>query len=163
MKSKYKETILDNLDLISSWISKGLLNNEIIEKLGISEATFYKYKKEHKEFDEIITRTREIATDEVEGALYSSCIGKKVKVIKPIKVKKKTYENGKVVAEEETVVDAYEEVYIPPVVEAQKFWLKNQRPKVWKDKIDSDTGQAQIQPVFNFNFKDTSANDGTNG
>lgn len=148
MKSKYKEVILDNIELINKWVQNGLLNNEIIENLGISQDTFYTYKKEHPELAEILTRTREIPTDNVEGALYSSCLGKKVILMKPIKVKRKKYEGGKVISETEEIVQSPEEMYIPPDVDAQKFWLKNQRPAVWRDNPVDKSSEDEANKVL---------------
>ena len=68
--------------------------------------------------------------------MLKSALGLKETVRKAIKVKteKQKVGEGKIVEEHIEYVD--EEVYIPPQVVAQIFWLKNRRPDKWKDKIE---------------------------
>lgn len=51
-----------------------------------------------------------------------------------LKVKKQLTGKGEITEEHIEYVD--EEIYIPPDVTAQIFWLKNRKPKQWRDKID---------------------------
>jgi hypothetical protein len=80
---------------------------------------------------------------EIEDSMAKLAQGHYVKVKKPIKMrtekrlKKKDkdgreYETGVIVEEHIEYVE--EEIYIPPNVTAQIFWLKNRKPDQWKDK-----------------------------
>jgi hypothetical protein len=73
--------------------------------------------------------------------MLKSALGHKETVRKAIKVKteKQKVGEGKIVEEHIEYVD--EEVYIPPQVIAQIFWLKNRRPDKWREKqvIEADT------------------------
>jgi hypothetical protein len=43
---------------------------------------------------------------------------------------------------EEHVEYVDEEIYIPPQVVAQIFWLKNRKKDYWKDKPESENNEA---------------------
>lgn len=78
---------------------------------------------------------------QVENALLNKAQGITKTLIKPIKIKTVTYDNGKRVKEEEHIEYAEEEVFVPPDTVAQIFWLKNRKPNTWKDKPVDNEGQ----------------------
>ena len=55
-------------------------------------------------------------------------------VKKPIKVKETVYECGRKVKEIERIEYGEEEVFIPPDVTADMFYLKNRMPDRWGDR-----------------------------
>ena len=103
-KSKW-EQVKDKLVLVEGWARDGLTDIQIAEKLGISQDTFYKYKKKYPEFSESLKKGKEIVDYEVENALLQSAL------------------KGNVTA--------------------QIFWLKNRKPKEWREKqevaVSTDT------------------------
>lgn len=133
-KSLYEQKVVPHLSLIEKWARNGVKNEEIRKNLEIGKATWYKYVNEHSELSELLRKTREIVDAEVENSLFKKAVGHKVKVKKHIKVKKVDYENGRKVRETEEIKAVYDEVYIPPDLGAQCFWLKNRIPEEWKDR-----------------------------
>ena len=122
-KSKW-EQVKEKLILVEGWARDGLTNEQIAKNLGINPDTLYKYQKEHPEFSEALKKGKEIADYEVENALYKRAIGYMYdEITKEIK------EDGK------KVVKVVTKQVIPDTT-AQIFWLKNRKPKQWKDKID---------------------------
>jgi hypothetical protein len=80
---------------------------------------------------------------EIEDSMANLAKGHYVTVKKPIKIRTekrlkkkdkdgKEYETGTIIEEHVEYVE--EQVYIPPNVTAQIFWLKNRKPEQWKDK-----------------------------
>jgi len=63
------------LPKIEEMASKGAPDSEIIKHLKISQATFYKLKKEKKELLECLTRAREIACGDVDAAMHRAAVG----------------------------------------------------------------------------------------
>lgn len=150
--AKYKEWLTEeSLLLIRGWARDGMTNLEIAGKMGISEETFYKWQREHAEFSEALKKGKEVIDREVEEALNKKTLGYTVKVQKQVKLKRSIYEGGKKVMEEEYLEPCIEEVYIPPDTTAQIFWLKNRKPKDWRDKQEIE---STVDTNFTFTFED---------
>lgn len=133
---KYKEWLtMEKLQQIKWWASKGLSDEQIATNIGISRKTLYTWVNNHSDIGNAIKKGREVATEEVENALYKKATGYYVDVKKPIKIKKSEFKDGKKVKEYEEVVEVIEQIYIAPETGAQVFWLKNRKKEDWKDKI----------------------------
>lgn len=122
-KSKW-EQVKDKLVLVEGWARDGLTDEQIAKNLGIGKNTFYQYKKEHQDFSDSLKKGKEVVDFEVENALL-----KRAKGYTTVLRKGKVTKFG-------DVVEVKEEMHVPPDVLAQIFWLKNRKPKQWKDKID---------------------------
>lgn len=127
---------------LSGWAMDGLVDEQIARNCGISRSTLNEWRKKYPDISDTLKRAREVADREVENALYKSAIGHKETVKKFFKVN-------------DELVEAEEEIYYPPNVTAQIFWLKNRKKDVWKDKInqnieiaESDYGISIIAPVM---------------
>lgn len=131
--SKYYTHVAPRLEEVKDWCRNGATDEEVAKRLGINIDTLYSYKKKFSEFSESIKKGKEIFDSEVENALYERCIGGKVTLKRPFKVKRTIFENGKKVENEEVVYADYEE-YVIPDTTAQIFWLKNRRPDKWREK-----------------------------
>lgn len=119
--------------------SKGLINPQIAEKMGVSTSTLGKWMKEHEEFSDAIKRGREEPDDLVENSLFRRATGyendKAVKIFMPANAK-------------EPVYAPYTE-QVQPDVTACIFWLKNRRPDRWRDKQDINlSGGVDIKRDF---------------
>ena len=120
----------------------GLTNKEIAKKLGIATSTFNKWRDENPEFNEAVLSGKEIADAKVEKSLFKRAMGYEYEEKKVItSLDPKTGETLPVRIEKTTKV-------VPPDTTAQIFWLKNRKPKDWRDRRDievSDKGDI----VFN--------------
>ena len=150
-KGKYHEWLEpDGLLLLQGWARDGLTEKQISEKMGISYLTFNEWKARFPQIPEALKRTKEIVDREVEAALYNSAVGHHYTVKKPIKLKK-TMRDGNKMIEEEHIEYVEEDVFIPPQNVAQFFWLKNRKPKEWRDRpIALDAEAERISIIDDF-------------
>ncbi len=130
---KYKELVLPRLDEIQAWARDGLKEEKIAERLGVAYSTFRDYKEKNPALSAALKNAR-VYDDEVVNSLHRNTLGGAVTLKTPIKVKKKIYENGKIVREEEEVVITEREEYVKPDTMAQMYWLNNRQAKTWKAK-----------------------------
>lgn len=140
--SKVTEWLTDNnLTRIEGWARDGLRNEDIAAKMGVSPSTFYEYVKKYSEISDAIKRGKAPVDFEVENAMLKSALGHKETVRKPIRLRTTRRKDGMEITEEH--VEYFdEEVYIPPQVSAQIFWLKNRKPDIWRDKKELTTNAA---------------------
>lgn len=124
-KSKWGD-VKSKLILVEGWARDGLTDEQIAKNLGISKDTFYRYKKEHPDFSDSIKKGKEIVDYEVENALLKTALGFE-----------HTYKDQKVTKDGD-VIDYEHTEYIAPSNTAQIFWLKNRKPKQWRERIDVD-------------------------
>ena len=103
----------------------GATDREIAETLEVSERTLNYWKGEHPELVEALKLGKEAADERVERALYHRAIGYKHDAVKMFQA------GGEIISE------SYVEHY-PPDTTAAIFWLKNRRPKEWRDKIQQE-------------------------
>ena len=132
----------DNLLRIKGWARDGLTDKDIAEKkIGISARSFCDWKKKYPSISSALKEGRAPVDTEVESAMIKSALGHKTTVRKPIKLKTTRRKDGMEITEEHVeYVD--EEIYIPPQVVAQIFWLKNRKPDYWKDKRETTDTNA---------------------
>lgn len=105
-----------------------MIDREIARSLGISRAVFYEYQKKYPDFLDSIKRGKAPIDFEVENALLKRALGYEYEEVmvgyKPGKGEEKAMP---------TVIRKTKKQVIPDVT-AQIFWLKNRRPRLWKDK-----------------------------
>lgn len=141
-KGKYKEWLTEeSLLRLEAWARDGLTDEQIAENIGIRRETLYDWKKKYPHISNALKRGKDVVDIQVENALLNKAQGITKTLIKPIKIKTVTYDNGKRVKEEEHIEYAEEEVFVPPDTVAQIFWLKNRKPNTWKDKPVDNEGQ----------------------
>ena len=93
----------------------------------------YVWISKYPDISDALKRGKEVVDIEVENALLKNAVGftetlNKVKVLN----------DGEIIKYEE-------ETYYPPNTTAQIFWLKNRKPKEWRDKQEvSMTGELNI-------------------
>lgn len=119
---------------------EGALDWEIAEVIGINPSTLYAWKTKYPEFSKALKEAREIPDQAVEAALFRSAMGY------THREEKIFYSNrtGKVKRVE--VVKHY-----PPNPASMIFWLKNRKPKDWRDglnlEINPATGTRSATPL----------------
>ena len=128
----------EGLARIEEWAA-AKTDEELIAAMGVAPSTFYRWRKDHAEFEDAITAGRTGALGQenirqVEASLLERCLGGVQVVAKGFKVKKTIYnERGQRVSEEDHVELAAEEVYVPADTNAIKFFLTNRAPEKWKN------------------------------
>lgn len=126
--SKYETHVLPRMVEIEGWARDGLIDEQIAKNLGVALSTFMTYKKKYPELSDALKRNKEVADREVENALFKRAVGYKYEEItRELKKDPDTDELSLVV----TKVVTKEVV---PDVTAQIFWLKNRKPKEWRDR-----------------------------
>jgi len=135
-KSKWND-VKDKLVLVEAWARDDLIDEQIAKNLGISVQTLNTYKKEHVEFLESVKRGKEVADIEVENALNKRALGYSY-----VEVKTSTNAAGIITTTETTKEVAADTT-------AQIFWLKNRKPKEWRDRKDIDTNVNMTGETFN--------------
>lgn len=99
----------------------GATDREIGEFFEVSETTINNWKLRHPEFLESLKAGKEAADERVERSLFHRAIGYKHEAVKMFQA------GGEIISE------SYVEHY-PPDTTAAIFWLKNRRPKEWRDR-----------------------------
>ena len=132
-KSKYETHVKARFLEIAAWCRDGATDIEMMKALGIGKDAFYRYKKDNKEFSDLLKNNKEIIDIKVENALLKRALGAHETIKKVIKTKdyKKVGNEFKIVDKFETIE---EDVFIAPDLAAIIFWLKNRRRDKWRDK-----------------------------
>lgn len=124
-KGKYQEWLTEeSLLRLEAWARDGLTDEQIADNIGIRRETLYDWKKKYPHISNALKRGKDVVDIQVENALLNKAQGITKTLIKPIKIKTVTYDNGKRVKEEEHIEYAEEEVFVPPDTVAQIFGLK---------------------------------------
>ena len=129
---------------------EGLIDDEIADRMGIVRSTFYKWKKEKKEFSDAIKMGKEPADAQVKASLFKRANGYTYEE-KQVEVRMDKEGNqlpARIVTTEKTMA---------PDVTAQIFWLKNRKPADWMDKHEV-TGNFTFLDLM----KKATAEDGEN-
>lgn len=113
-------------DAAKMMAAKGWIDAEIAKGLIIAESTLYEWKKDYPELSEAIKAGKDLIDTMVEKSLLNRAMGCSIK-----ETKVHLDKHGDV---HETEIDRH----LPPDVTAQIFWLKNRKPKVWRDKHEVD-------------------------
>jgi len=114
--AKWNTVIKHRLDDIEKWISEGMAEYSICKELGISTSTWYDAKKDYPELSELVLRARANAGSLLLNKQYQAASGQII-----------TLKKQKVLRDGE-VIDAEEEMYIPPNVQAAEFWGRHIMP-----------------------------------
>lgn len=145
-KSPYSPQLLEK---ICEYARIGVTEAEICKKIGISSATFYEWKNVHPEMPEALSKAKENVDDLVVSALWKRAQGYSHPSEKVFLSK-----NGKVVRVK--TIEHY-----PPDATSCIFWLKNRRPKEWRDtsklEFQGDLNMPQIVVSLPSNGKEAPA------
>ena len=139
MAYKYEQWLTtEYIERIKGWARDGLTDEDIAHNMHINVSTLRRWKHEHPEIADALRLGKDSADRIVENALYKSACGYTQKIRKPVRIKIIDYdpETGRKIRETESWKSVEEDLYIPPQVTAQIFWLKNRKPEQWRDKAD---------------------------
>ena len=126
-KTKYEDDFPARAE---DYARQGMIDKEIAKKLGISEKVFYDYQTKYPQFLQAIKRGKAPVDFEVENILLKKVRGFEYDETHieykdlPVKGKDKP---------KPTSVKRIKKLVIPSDT-AIIFWLKNRRPKKWRDK-----------------------------
>ena len=116
----------ENLVRIQGLARDGLNQREIAESLDIHKDTFHRWAVKHPELRKVLDEGRDTIDRRVENALYQRALGYEVEETKTII---EILTNGKQRKTLEKV-----KRHIPPDTASMIFFLKNRKPKVWRDR-----------------------------
>ena len=119
----YKDWVTEEgLEKIAGWARDGLVNEQIAQQIGIHPSTLYDWQNKYPEIAEALKQGKEVVDRQVESALLKRALGYEYEEVKMIA----TESGGKRVEKTRKQV--------LPDVGAQIFWLKNRKPKEWRDR-----------------------------
>lgn len=122
--------------MIEGLAREGLSDEQIALKMGIGTSTYYRWQEEHREFREALKKGKAPVDIQVENALLKRALGyTSTETIEELTTTGQKDANGRDIIKEKHVRKVTRE--IPPDVGAIVFWLKNRRPKQWRDKIEA--------------------------
>lgn len=141
--AKFKKwTEAQGLTLLEGWARDGLTDEQIAHNMGVHVSTLYEWKRRFPELSEALKKGKEVVDYQVENALLKRALG---------------YEVTEVTVEESDEGTKRRETvkHIAPDVTAQIYWLKNRRPKKWRDRPqeeredgeDDSTGVVVLAPI----------------
>lgn len=125
--------------LIKELLMRDATDREIYTALGLTERTFYRWKKNNLDLWQSVPDWKREADDKVEKSLFEAATG---------------FSRVLTTRDEKTGAVQLQEKYFPPNPSASAFWLKNRRPKDWRDKIDIAASMEQIPVRVNFKRKE---------
>ncbi len=124
---KYHDWITEEgLLKIEGWARDGLTDEQIAHNIGIRRETLYVWKNKYPNISNALKKGKEVVDREVENALLKRALGYEYEEVKQIIEKD---EKGKDRKRIEKIVK-----HVAPDVGAQIFWLKNRKPREWRDK-----------------------------
>jgi hypothetical protein len=115
--SKYFSNVEPKLLLIEAWARDGLTDEQIAANLEVAYSTFRTYKDDYPALSAALKNGKEVIDIMVENALLKAALGYQYEETKET-------EDGF----ERSTKTAH------PNTTALIFWLKNRKPKEWRDK-----------------------------
>lgn len=136
--TKYKTEYPDQVEKLCKL---GATDNEIADFFEVDVSTINNWKIEHLEFFESIKKGKVEADANVAHSLYHRAIGY-------------SHEDVDIRVVDKEIVQTELIKHYPPDPTAAIFWLKNRRPKEWRDKQDIDvTSDGKELKGFVLNVK----------
>lgn len=148
-KDSYEVRVKPKLGLVKGWFRQGLTNEEVCEKLGISDQTFINYRKRYEEFAKAVDEGKEPVEIHIENALVKRALGYSYKEVTRERKQVINPETGE--PEFKLVVTKSVTKHVVPDVGAQQYYLEHRAPKRWEKVpsayIDSVQVNANIQSI----------------
>ncbi len=125
--ASYKDWLTeDGLLQIESWARDGLTNEQIANNIGVKRQTFQAWLKKYDVISDTLKKGKRPIDFEVENALLKNALGFKY-------TEEEIYKDD----DGNTRVKKVNR-YQKPDTTAQIFWLKNRKPKLWRDAYKQD-------------------------
>ena len=136
--AKYTEWITEEgLLKIEGWARDGLTDKQIAENIGVAYSTFRDWIKRFPALSAPLKRGKEVIDRQVENALLKRALGYEY-----VETTKELTDLGLTVTKQVTK-------QVAPDTTAQIFWLKNRKPKEWRDKKETEvTGNLSVNNPF---------------
>lgn len=140
-KGKYEQWLTEEgLLQLEAWARNGLTDEQIAANIGIRRETLYAWKKDFPNISNALKRGKEIVDIQVENALLKRALGYTYKeTTREAQFNPQTEKYEMVVTKEVTKE-------VVPDTTAQIFWLKNRKPKEWRDKKDVEHSGSVNNP-----------------
>ena len=133
-KGRYAEWLTpDGLLLLEGWARDGLTDEQIAKNAGIKTATLYNWRGRFPQLDAAIKKGKAPVDLEVENALLKRALG--------YDWEEKTTEVDSAGKKHVRVVTRH----VPPDVGAICFWLKNRKPRNWRERPIDETANDVLQ------------------
>lgn len=173
-KGKYEYWMTpEGLLKLEAWARDGLTDDQIAKNVGINPATLYDWKKKYSKISESLKKGKEVVDIQVENALLKRALGYRYNEDKYISVpmeeaeyyeKLNEYMNHYkfehpestdselMIARElfpktKQILAERKVKEVEPDTTAQIFWLKNRKPRQWRDKQNVElSGQVSSNP-----------------
>ena len=129
-KGKFAEWLTaDSLTRLTGWARDGLTDDQIAAKMGVCRTTLYDWYNRYPDILNAIKKGKEPVDTQVENALLRRALG---------------YDYEETVTEIEDLGGGKTKKHVrkvtrlvAPDTTAQIFWLKNRKPKQWRDKMEA--------------------------
>ncbi|MGK7870776.1 hypothetical protein [Falsiroseomonas sp. E2-1-a20] len=107
----------------------GATDIELADFFKVERTTIWRWSQVHAEFCNALKVGKDAADERVQRSLFAKAIGY-------------THDAVKVLQHDGAPVIVPYREHVAPDTTAAIFWLKNRRPKEWRDKQDQDLGTA---------------------
>lgn len=141
--NRYQSLVAPRLETIKMWRRNGLTDKEIAENLGVSIASFYKYKLAHSELVDSLKVGRADADAQVVNAMFRSATGYDVTETEMV------YELDEKTGQPSPTPTKIRQTkkHVEPKVAAQIFITKNRLPKEYRDRVAMEHGGPDGAPL----------------
>ena len=129
-KGRYEEWLTeDGLTRLTGWARDGLTNIQIAQNIGVGERTFSEWVIRFPAISAALKKGKEPVDIQVENALLRRALG---------------YDYEETITEVEDLGGGKTKKHVRKVTKhvpadttAQIFWLKNRKPKQWREKMEA--------------------------
>lgn len=112
----------------------GATDIELADFFGVHRDTIHRWSQVYDQFSDALKAGKQAADERVERSLYAKAIGY-------------SFDAVKIMQHDGAVIEAPYREHVPPDTTAAIFWLKNRRPKDWRDKRDLEHSGPDGGPV----------------
>ena len=113
------------IDKAREFVRAGFTRDDIAVQFGVSITQLHQWQRTNANFANALSQERIIADTAVASALYLRATGQTRKTTRKVV----TNANG-----EQETHETYET--LPPDVNAQRYWLNNRAPKIWRERSE---------------------------
>lgn len=149
-KGVYEEWLTpDGLLQVTGWARDGLTDQQIAGNIGIGMTTFYRWQEKYREFRDAIKEGKKPVDIQVENALLKRALGYDYE---EITTEAEEIPTGKLDKDGNPIVKQKKHIrktkkMVVPDVTAQIFWLKNRKPDQWREKIQNEIINADVEDL----------------